>query len=127
MKYRSGFTLIELLVVMAISTLALTVVAPLMQSQIAKAQASAELIEFKTYMRNSARLAFLRGQSVRVQLEGRKLVRLQGRHVAEVNYDALFFQPQVILINANGYSDVAQVSVQTGKKLQTIALGSTKQ
>jgi prepilin-type N-terminal cleavage/methylation domain-containing protein len=126
MAYRSGFTLIELLVVLTISTLALTIVAPLMQTQITKSKVSAELIEFKVYMRNSARLAYLRGESVRINLAGRKLVRVQGVNVSEVNYDALFFQPQNILFNANGFTAVKEVSVHTGKKLQSIQLGKTQ-
>jgi len=126
MKLSHGFTLIELLVVLAISTLALSVVAPLMQSQINKAEASAELIEFKSYLHNSAKVAFLRAEPIQINLKGRRLIRVQGANHVEVNFDRLFFPPQDVHFNANGFSDSSSVLVQTGKKQQLVLLGQPK-
>lgn len=123
MKPAFGFTLIELLVVLAISSLALSVVAPLMQSQVNKAEASAELIEFKTYMQNSAKVAFLRAEPVQIKLEGRRLIRIQGANRVEVDYDKLFFPPQFVQISAKGFTNVTSVLVQTNKKQQEVLLG----
>jgi len=127
MKPGYGFTLIELLVVLAISTLALSVVAPLMQSQVNKAEASAELIEFTTYMRNSAKVAFLRAEPIEIKLEGHRLTRMQGSNYVEVDFERLFFPPQQVRISANGFSDVTSVLVQTGNKQQLVLLGQKKQ
>ena len=62
MQTRKGFTLIELLVVIAIMTTVLTLVAPLMISQVDKTKAAAEFAEAEQYINDSAKVAFLRGQ-----------------------------------------------------------------
>lgn len=125
MNRTSGFTLIELLVVIAIMSVSLGIVGPLMSNQADKTRAIAEFNQAETYIRHSSKVAFLRGQSIRLVLDGKQLTRFVGDAEQQVKYEYLFFPAQQVQINANGFYSQHDIVVQIGKKQQHIILNPT--
>ena len=111
----AGFTLIELLVVITIMTTILSLLAPLMIEQVDKTRAAAEYQQLEQYLSDSTKVAFLKGQPVQFRFDGKQLVRYVGADKTELNFEYLFFPKQALLINSNGFSDMAYVNVVRGK------------
>jgi prepilin-type N-terminal cleavage/methylation domain-containing protein len=116
MRSTRGFTLIELLVVITIMTTILSLVAPLMIEQVDKTKASAEYHELEQYLSDSAKVAFLKGQPVYFQFDGKQLKRKIGADTVQLDFTYVFFPPQSLLINANGFTDSRYIDVISGKK-----------
>ncbi len=110
MKRQNAFTLLELLVVMSIVGLALSWVGPLVLEQVDKTKANAEVKQLEQYIDMTLAGAYLAGQPVVLQFNGRQLQRQQHGVAEQVNFDYLFFQPQQLKINANG--QLAQTRLQ---------------
>lgn len=125
MNKTCGFTLIELLVVIAIMSVSLGIVGPLMSNQADKTRAIAEFNQAETYMRHSSKVAFLRGQSIRIVLDGKQLTRFIGDAEQQVVYEHLFFPVQQVQINANGFYSQQEIVVQIGKRQEHIMLNPT--
>lgn len=125
MKKVAAFTLIELLVVIAIMSVSLGIVGPLMANQADKTRAISEFNEAETYIRHSSKVAFLRGQSIRIVLDGKQLTRFIGDAEQQVIYQHLFFPVQHIHINANGFYDQQEILVQVGRRQEHIKLNPT--
>lgn len=117
-----GFTLIELLVTIAIMGTAMSFVGPLMIEQVNKSKASAEFKEVAQYVRDSGKVAFLKGQPVEFLFEGKQLTRRVGDQSQRLTFEYLFFPVQTLRYNANGHSDKAQLQVISGKRELTLLL-----
>lgn len=112
MTRKTGFTLIELLVVITIMTTLLSLVGPLMIEQVDKTRAAAEYHQLEQYISDSAKVAFLKGQAVRFRFDGKQLKRAIGTDENVVDFQYLFFMPQSLLINANGFSIQQRITVR---------------
>lgn len=117
-----GFTLIELLVVISIMGITMSLVAPLMVEQAEKAKGTAEYLEVEQYLNDSTKVAFLRGQPMRIELAGKELKRYLGDDVTALQFERLFFPKQQIHISANGFVDQKDIEVVTGKKTQSLSI-----
>lgn len=104
MRSRSGFTLIELLVVLAILGAVSTLIAPLGIKQLEKYKAKAEWQDATRFLEDSRKLAYLTGSPLIIKLEGKKLSRFSQTKQSDVtvDYEHVFFQPQVLRFDANG-------------------------
>lgn len=110
MKRQYAFTLLELLVVMSIVGLSLSLVGPLVLEQVDKTKANAEVKQLEQYIDMTLAGAYLAGQPIVLQFNGRQLLRQQHGVAEQVTFDYLFFQPQQLKINANG--QLAQTHLQ---------------
>jgi prepilin-type N-terminal cleavage/methylation domain-containing protein len=122
MQRHNGFTLIELLVVIAIMTTVLSLVAPLMIEQIDKTKAAAEYRELEQYLSDSAKVAFLKGQPIRFHFNGKQLRRIMAEETVKLDFRYLFFPPQQLSINANGFISQSHLNIVSGNKSQQINL-----
>lgn len=122
MQTRKGFTLIELLVVIAIMTTVLTLVAPLMISQVDKTKAAAEFAEAEQYINDSAKVAFLRGQSIQFVFEGKQLTRRIGSEEIVLSFEYIFFPLQTLHFNANGFTATKSIEIKTLNRTEHLAL-----
>lgn len=125
-RSNKGFTLIELLVVITIISVLLSIVAPLMIEQVDKLKASAEFREAEQYVSDSAKVAFLRGQTVHFNFDGKQLSRSVGPEQINLEFDYLFFPQQLLQFNANGFPDRDFITVMRGRVEQKIALTRSK-
>ncbi len=119
MRKTQGFTLVELLVVIALMTMVLSLVGPLGQIQLDKSQANEEWLRFKNEIISNQKSAYLQGRSRVLELNGKimtvKTAQVQPDRVVE--FSQIFFEPQQISINANGFSSPLQVqAVVRGQK-----------
>lgn len=114
MTRKAGFTLIELLVVITIMTTLLSLVGPLMIEQVDKTRAAAEYQQLEQYISDSAKVAFLKGQAVRFSFDGKQLKRDIGTDQSVIDFQYLFFMPQSLLINANGFSRQQHIKLRRG-------------
>ncbi len=112
----AGFTLVEILIVMGLMGLVLTLVGPLLQNQVTKADASAEFIEAGQYINNSSKVAFLQNTPVSLSFDGRVLTRKMAGRQDQVEYNHLFFPKQQLVFNQHGYSDSRSISVVAGRR-----------
>lgn len=124
---KSGFTLIELLVVITIAGLSMSLVGPLMTSQVDKMEQLSEFKHAENYIKNSHKVAFLKGQNLILELDGKRIQRHIGQDVQTVDYEHLFFPKQQYSVNSNGFSVQQQVDVIAGQQHKTISLADYKQ
>lgn len=117
-----GFTLVEILIVMGLMGLVLTLVGPLLQHQVEKADASAEFIEARQYINNSGKVAFLQNKQVFLVFDGKVLTRKMAGHHEEVEYNHLFFPKQELIFNPHGYTDSRSIQVVAGRRHLEIEL-----
>lgn len=106
---RRGFTLIELMIVMSIVALLMGLVGPLAINSVEKAQAKQEMLTLKNWLRKISDKAFYSGKSHRIELKGKQvLLFMKGEEnsIAQTSFDSLFFQPQEIHYNPNGFADL---------------------
>ena len=114
-KYK-GFTLIELMVVMSIVALLLTMVGPLAINAVDKANAKQEMLTMKNWLRKISYRAFTTGTAYQLKLAGKKAElfaiesemeqsdeRQQLSPLITHTFESLFFQPQVLTYNKNGF------------------------
>lgn len=106
---KNGFTLIELMIVMSIVALLMGLVGPLAINSVEKAQAKQEMLTLKNWLRKVSHKAFYTGKSHLIQLKGKQvLLFIKGEvdPIEQASFDSLFFQPQEINYNANGFVDL---------------------
>lgn len=135
-----GFTLIELMVVMAIVALLLTMVGPLAIGAVDKANAKQEMLTMKNWLKKISYRAFATGQKYQLKLSGKQAELFAITNDAEQNversdendeqqqlspvithsFENLFFQPQVLTYNANGF--VSPTTLQGTYRNKTLQL-----
>lgn len=121
---KNGFTLIELLVVMAILSIVMGLVGPLAVNSLEKAQARNEVMMLTRWLDNLSYRAFLSQQEIQLDLKG-KLVTASSEAVdyfKSVDFEYLYFQPQIITFNRNGISEQASINYQLRDQVITILL-----
>ncbi|MGJ8680091.1 prepilin-type N-terminal cleavage/methylation domain-containing protein [Paraglaciecola sp.] len=101
-----GFTLIELMVVMAIIAILMSLVGPLVVNSLQKSQAKVEVMTIKRWSKNISIRAFMTQQVLLLELNGKsaKLINEQNVVIKSVDFEYLYFQPQSIEFNSNGYA-----------------------
>jgi len=108
-KRESGFTLIELMVILVIMGTLLSLVGPMAVKNVEKMSVKTEEMQFKNWLSKSVFSAFNRGVPVNVKLEGHSATALvrssdgQSKTIDLIQFDSLFFQPQDIHFNKNGF------------------------
>jgi prepilin-type N-terminal cleavage/methylation domain-containing protein len=127
MKAKLGFTLLELLVVMAIMGLSLTLVGPLVFDQVDKTKANAELKQLEVLLHATASSAYLSGQTVQMNFDGKVLQRATGKKTVTTEFNYLFFKPVQFEINSNGQIPELQLHLTANRKSVELDLGSLAQ
>lgn len=116
MRQQRGFTLIELMIVLGLMGLVLTLVGPMLQHQVERAEASAEYIEASQFVNNSAKVAFLRNQKILIVFDGKALTRQIDGQIEHIEFNHLFFPKQQLEFNSHGYSLTSGVKVVAGRR-----------
>jgi prepilin-type N-terminal cleavage/methylation domain-containing protein len=141
LKKHGGFTLIELMVVMAIVALLMSMVGPLAINAVDKANARQEMLTMKNWLRKISYRAFATGNSYQLKLSGNKveLFLISSDTTSNINeeitdesnkqipvisrtFAALFFQPQALTYNANGFVSPTSVNGQYRGKTMLLNL-----
>lgn len=120
----AGFTLIELLVVMAIMTVLMGLVGPMTINGLEKAQARTEVMTLNRWMEDLAYRAFLSQQSIELQLTGKqaKASSPQVDFVKTVDFEYIYFQPQTLVFNSNGFTQQQSLQYQQNQDTRTLLL-----
>jgi prepilin-type N-terminal cleavage/methylation domain-containing protein len=103
---KQGFTLIELLIVIVLLGLAIALVGPLTVEQVENARARNEQQMLVRWLRQQSFVAFAKQQHAEFLFDGKAIYR-QSPQQADADivttFDYLFFEPQHITVNQNGY------------------------
>jgi prepilin-type N-terminal cleavage/methylation domain-containing protein len=119
-----AFTLIELMIVLAIVSILISLVGPLTIDSLNKARARSELLTFQGWIKYVGNKSFISGGETLVSLKGKSATEfINGQQGKTINFDQLFFQPQDIVINPNGFMQPAKVSVFLAKKEIEMTIG----
>jgi len=130
-KINNGFTMIELLIVLAIMSTLMGLVGPLAINAYDKAQAKTEKYQLNNFINKLSYEAFTQGQTKRIDLEGNQVSIYAGEEEipAKVfNFKYLFFQPQYINLNSNGFtlSDTIDLQIRGQSEIMTLDLSAGK-
>jgi prepilin-type N-terminal cleavage/methylation domain-containing protein len=119
-----GFTLIELLVVMAIMSVLMGLVGPLTINGLEKAQARTEVMTLTRWLDDLAYRAFLSQQNIHLQLNGKQATASSPEvdFVKSVDFEYLYFQPQSLVFNTNGFTQQQHIQYQHNEETLSIAL-----
>lgn len=123
MKQNKAFTLLELLVVMAIMGTSLALVGPLVFDQVDKTKANAELKQLQQLIDSTASIAYLSGQPVLMQFDGKSLRREQGKKNNVTEFKFLFFKQQSFSINSNGQLPSRTLELTSHRKTVFLPVG----
>ena len=123
MNQDKGFTLLELLVVMAIMGTSLALVGPLVFDQVDKTKANAELKQLQQLIDSTASIAYLSGQPVLMQFDGKSLRRDRAQKSDVREFEFLFFKPLSFSINSNGQLPAATLEVTSHRKTIRLPIG----
>lgn len=122
---KAGFTLIELLVVLTIVGLLIGLVGPLTINSLNRAEARAERLKFINWLRFLSHEAYLTATPVDVEFNGKSLqIHRPETPVINQTFEYLFFPPQVMRVNQNGFVEPLSLSVSFQGNNQTINLES---
>ncbi len=107
----------------------LSLVGPLAVRNVDKMNVRTEEMQFRNWLEKVSYTAFNRGQPLVVSLEGRlasaNIKGDQGNIVDEIQFSSLFFQPQFIGLNKNGFYGKSQAIYQIGGESYPIELVSS--
>jgi prepilin-type N-terminal cleavage/methylation domain-containing protein len=121
---KMGFTLIELLVVMAIMSVLMGLVGPLTINGLEKAQARTEVMTLTRWLDDLAYRAFLSQQNINLQLKGKQVTASSPEvgFVKYVDFEYLYFQPQNLVFNTNGFTQQQHIQYQHNEETLSIVL-----
>jgi prepilin-type N-terminal cleavage/methylation domain-containing protein len=128
-KYQNtGFTLIELMIVLTVVGLLMALVGPLTVQSFEKAEAKSEMLQMKNWLRKTSSRAFSTGQAYTVQLKGKSLALFNEGNLESAittkDFESIFFQPQTLTFNHNGFVKPLQLNAVYRKREMTIDLSS---
>ncbi|WP_299791216.1 prepilin-type N-terminal cleavage/methylation domain-containing protein [uncultured Shewanella sp.] len=123
-----GFTLIELMVILVIMGVLLSLVGPLAVNNLDKVTVKTEEKQLQNWLIKTSFSAFNRGTPLSVNLQGHQVVvyaatplELEGNSadtdpIDLITFETLFFQPQTLLLNKNGFPSADTVEYQLTDK-----------
>lgn len=127
-----GFTLIELMVILVIMGVLLSLVGPLAVQNLDKVTVKTEEKQFQNWLIKTSFSAFNRGSPLALNLQGHQVVvyaatQFEQEGSSEANsedtdpidsitFETLFFQPQTLLLNKNGFPSADTVEYQLTDK-----------
>jgi len=109
-KRQRAFTLIELMVVMAILALLMSLVGPMAINSVERAKSRQEMMSVKNWLRVVSARAFNTGQAHVIKFSGKQAqlytqndYESESAPIIERDFESLFFQPQLLAYNKNGF------------------------
>lgn len=120
-----GFTLIELLIVIVLLGLAIALVGPLTVEQVENARARNEQQKLVRWLQKQSFTAFARQQTHIFMFDGKAVYQqvegdIEPLLVAEFDY--LFFPPQQLSVNYNGYMQPDSLAYSVKGREQRLSL-----
>ncbi|REL34886.1 prepilin-type N-terminal cleavage/methylation domain-containing protein [Thalassotalea euphylliae] len=118
-----GYTLIELLVVIAIVASLIGLVGPLTIDSVAKYQSRVQVTEVKSLFSKYSTLAFLRGEQVRLVINGNSISRVYANEEQDVfTFEHIQFSPIEIYFSPSGIPNVNELDLQVRENIISINL-----
>lgn len=110
-----GFSLIELVIVMLIGSMLLLLVGSLSSNQVTRAERIEDEFLLNRTIQLAKREAFFSGQSYRLKLDGKQLLLASSVDDSskQVDFNVIFFPPQELTINRNGFVSPAKILFST--------------
>jgi len=126
-KALRGFTLIELMIVIMLLGLVMSLVGPLTFQQVETARARSEQENLKRWLRQQSFFVYSRKESIELDFDGKALYlkKADGSRETLKQFNYLFFPPQQIRLNINGFphpSDLSFIRLQQKQKLDLFTL-----
>ncbi|WP_108947131.1 pilus assembly FimT family protein [Shewanella halifaxensis] len=126
-RSNKGFTLIELMVILLIMGVLLSLVGPLAVKNVDKTNSRTEELQLKNWFDKVSQSAFYRSQIVTISLQGRAVnatvdVAASKVKIDSIMFDSLFFPPQELELNKNGFFKQESVNYQSADKRFKITL-----
>lgn len=102
-QFLKGFTLVEIMIVMVLLGLIMGLIGPMTINQLNKTKAKSELLTFKTKLTAISTKAALMSKPIQITLNGKEMIVSHGEVKISQGFENLFFDPQILMINKNGY------------------------
>jgi len=126
-KKQVGFTLIELMVVMSIVALLMGMVGSLAINSVDKAKAKEELLTVQNWLKKLSSRAYFSGLEHNLVFSGKQVSLFSELNsttpLKVVEFDFLFFQPQTLFFNGNGF--VTPTTIETSYRNQIVRYNLT--
>lgn len=122
---KQGFTLIELLIVIVLLGMAIALVGPLTIEQVENSRARNEQQKLVRWLQQQSFVAFSRQQHAEFLFDGKAIYTAPaqpGEAEIIVNFNYLFFEPQALTINTNGYIQPHNLAVSVKGRSEQITL-----
>ncbi|WP_052748934.1 pilus assembly FimT family protein [Arsukibacterium ikkense] len=122
---KPGFTLIELLIVIVLLGMAIALVGPLTIEQVENSRARNEQQSLQRWLQQQSFTAFSRQQPAEFWLDGKAIFTAtapQAEPELIVTFSYLFFEPQALTINQNGYMQPDTLAVSVKGRVQQLDL-----
>lgn len=115
MQLQKGFTLIELLVTISVIGVVLALVGPFGTEQLDRTRRLSDRQILEQTFEHEQRISFLAATATELSFSGRTLTISSSNGVQrEIEFQELFFPPQVILIDSHGMPSEQKLSYNAG-------------
>ncbi|MFC4656857.1 Tfp pilus assembly protein FimT/FimU [Rheinheimera marina] len=123
-KSSRGFTLIELMIVIMLLGLVMSLVGPLTMQQVDSARARSEQESLQRWLRQQSFEAYTRQQAVQLSFDGKGVYAYDadGRRILLKQFSYLFFTPQHVELNVNGFPEPVRLQLTRLEQQQDLDL-----
>lgn len=113
---------------LAILATLFSIVAPLSQQQVSRAEAQSEWLKLKALLSELPSIAFIRGESIKLQLAGSSAILTFDNAVKkeELVFEHIFFSPQTIHFNNHGFADTGEIQARVRQQTRELEIGKQR-